>query len=253
MKHRGTRRKRSFLKVELVILMCLACFWAVKSATVDIDGAKARHMRQLDTTDSEAFAHLLAGNVYYDSNQAEEAIDSYKTVIQLDPNCFDAHLNLGEVCYGLARYTEAIECFKEAVRIRPDSTWARTCLGLTYSDWGRCDDAVEVYRQIIKHDPDVADVTHVLIGNAYTVSGRYEEATDAYGRTIEIDADIAAAHYGLARVYLKTGNKALALEEYEILKTLDKELAGSFLNLLNNKLNCLYLHPVVVEEKGENE
>lgn len=39
--------------------------------------------------------------------------------------------------------------------------------------------------------------------------------------------------YHLAKVYLKTGNKALALEEYEMLKTLDEELANELFELMN--------------------
>jgi len=228
-KHIGKQRKHWFLKVELAILVCVICIWAVKLVTIDIDSAKA-------TTDSEAFEHLLAGNDYYDSNQPKEAIRCYKEAIRVAPYYFDAHLNLGDVYYGSGRYAQATEHFKEAVKIEPDSTWARTCLGLAYSDWGRCDAAVEVYTQTIKHDPDVADAVHLLIGNAYAVSDRYEEATRAYGQAIEIDAGIVEAHYRLAKVYLTMGNKDLALEEYEILKTLDEELADELSFLIHEPL-----------------
>ena len=43
------------------------------------------------------------------------------------------------------------------------------------------------------------------------------------------------AHYFLAKAYLKMGNKDLALEEYEILKTLDEELANELLVLLQQQ------------------
>ena len=50
MKRTGTQRKSRLLRVELVILACLACFWIVKSATVDFAGVGARPMEQCDTS-----------------------------------------------------------------------------------------------------------------------------------------------------------------------------------------------------------
>jgi hypothetical protein len=46
---------------------------------------------------------------------------------------------------------------------------------------------------------------------------------------------MAQAHYRLAKTYLKMGDKDLALEEYEILKTLDKELANELLCLIEEQ------------------
>ena len=41
------------------------------------------------------------------------------------------------------------------------------------------------------------------------------------------------AHYNLGVVYLETGDKSSAIEEYKILKTLDPELANKLFNLIN--------------------
>jgi len=42
----------------------------------------------------------------------------------------------------------------------------------------------------------------------------------------------AEVYYNLGETYLKLGNKDLALEQYEILKTLDEELANELLVLI---------------------
>jgi len=73
------------------------------------------------------------------------------------------------------------------------------------------------------------------LGEAYSQMGRYEEVVESYKQAIEIDADRAQAHYRLAKTYLKMGDKDLALEEYEILKTLNEELANEIFLLLQQQ------------------
>ncbi len=64
MKHVGTKRRHWFLKVELVILVCLACFWAFKSGDVDIDGVQAG-VRSANTP-ATTQADPLAGDISLD-------------------------------------------------------------------------------------------------------------------------------------------------------------------------------------------
>ncbi len=53
--------------------------------------------------------------------------------------------------------------------------------------------------------------------------GRYQEAVDAYKQAIRLNADWAEAHYDPALDYLSLGDKDSALEDYKILKDLDKK------------------------------
>jgi tetratricopeptide (TPR) repeat protein len=52
----------------------------------------------------------------------------------------------------------------------------------------------------------------------------------AYKRAIRIDPDFASAHYNLGVALLRTGDKAAALDEYKILKALDKPSADQLFN-----------------------
>ena len=61
---------------------------------------------------------------------------------------------------------------------------------------------------------------------------RYEEAIAAYKQAADAEPDRAQAHYNLAEVYFTMGNRDLALEEYEVIETLDKELADGLFGLL---------------------
>ena len=63
-------------------------------------------------------------------------------------------------------------------------------------------------------------------------SDKYQEAIDAFKQAIRIKPDYALAHYRLGCTYLILGDKDSVMEEYKILKRLDKEKA----NILFNKI-----------------
>jgi tetratricopeptide (TPR) repeat protein len=54
----------------------------------------------------------------------------------------------------------------------------------------------------------------------------YKEAIEAYGQAVRIGPNIALAHFGLGLAYVSLNNRGSALEQYEILKSLDSELAN---------------------------
>ncbi len=74
---------------------------------------------------------------------------------------------------------------------------------------------------------------HFELGLSYVKSGKHLEAVNAFKQAIRIEPDYADAHYNLGILYLITDNKGSALEEYKILKDLDKEKANELFNLIN--------------------
>ena len=53
---------------------------------------------------------------------------------------------------------------------------------------------------------------------------------DFYKQAIRIDPDYVAAHYNLGFAMYQQGDKAAALDEYKILKKIDKEAADKLFN-----------------------
>jgi len=67
----------------------------------------------------------------------------------------------------------------------------------------------------------------------YNNLGRYSEAIEAHKQAIRIEPDYAKAHFGLGLTYLRTRDEDLALEEYRILKDLDKGLANKLFGVIS--------------------
>ena len=61
-----------------------------------------------------------------------------------------------------------------------------------------------------------------------------EEAIKSFKQTIRIDPDYKSAHYNLGCIYSFLNDRDSALEQYEILKTLDTEKANELFNVMND-------------------
>ena len=64
--------------------------------------------------------HYKLGNACYDSGKYQEAIESYKQAIGIDPDFALAHGGLGDAYYKSGMYEEAIKSYKQAIWIEPD-------------------------------------------------------------------------------------------------------------------------------------
>ena len=82
---------------------------------------------------------------------------------------------------------------------------------------------------MLRIDPEFAPA-HNNIGRLYNMLGNADLEIEAYKKAIRIAPDYASAHYNLGMALLQTGDKAAALDEYKILKALDKQSANQLFN-----------------------
>ena len=91
---------------------------------------------------------------------------------------------------------------------------------------------IETLQQTIRLKPNDADA-HYNLGVAYGELSRYQEAIEVYRQAVRIKPDYAEAHVNLGAAYIKLGDQESARQQYEILKTLNKELAAKLFDIRN--------------------
>ena len=64
------------------------------------------------------------------------------------------------------------------------------------------------------------------------VLSSFTEAVEEYKQAIRIKPDDAGTHYVMGLTYLLLGDRGGALDEYKILKDLDRDLANKLFNLI---------------------
>lgn len=112
-----------------------------------------------------------------------QALDSYKKVIELNPNFIAAYLNLGSVNRSLGKNNEAIAAYERALEL----------------------DYPKVF----------SEKAYLALGNTYESLGQNDEARIHFKKAIEIDSNFATAYMGLGHVYMSEGKYAEAKENLE--------------------------------------
>ena len=133
------------------------------------------------------------------ANKHYQAIEVFKEIISLDlPSKAGAYLSIGEEYEELKLYSDAESSYKKAISLKSDFAYA----------WN---DLAYLYLFDLKNE---------------------ELAIYAAKEAIRIKPDFDYAHYNLGLAYYFSGRKSLALEEYQILKPLNADLAQKLFNAI---------------------
>ena len=155
------RTKR--LVAELTVLVCITCFWVIKSAIFDIDDVKAGVLKQVVKADSDnADAYRFLAGYYMDSGSYEEAVEALKQVVKIEPYDFYAQTMLGDAYWGCGRHEEAMAAYKQAMNLQTDNPHVHYQIALAYLKMGDKDSALEEYEILKSLDEELANELLVL-------------------------------------------------------------------------------------------
>jgi tetratricopeptide (TPR) repeat protein len=174
------------------------------------------------------YVSLRGGNVMMTINIVNDAFVRPVRPVLRDVGFY---FNRGNDHSNSGKYEEAIESYKQAIKLNPDDAYAHTRLGVAYYKSGKYQEAIKSYKRAIRLDPDDKSA-HYNLGIAYFESGMNKEAIESFKQAIKINPDDARAHFLLGATCLILNDKGSALEQYKILKKLDTEMANVLFNLI---------------------
>jgi serine/threonine protein kinase len=133
-------------------------------------------------------------------------------------------LEQGRSLYKQGRFEEAAGKLEEAVRLDSTSAEARYLLGWGYNQVNRYPEAEEQFKQAVELNPGNA-LAHAGLAWTYNKLGRHSEAITAGEKAVSLQNKFPDAHLNLGMAYLGAGNLKMAMQQYRILQTMDKEKA----------------------------
>ena len=187
------------------------------------DALQAFH-RSIAVDPDDAAGHFLLAMYYKALGQFQREIPSLLRVVHIAPDNVQARFELGEAYGRLGRTDAQADAYRGILELDPDHVSALQRLGQTVGRMGRYDEALDLLRKASTLAPDNAEI-YFDIGVTYGLKHMPEEELRAYARAIRADPQMVPAHFNIALIFLEQGNRKLTLQQYAILKSLDKEAA----------------------------
>jgi protein O-mannosyl-transferase len=169
---------------------------------------------------------LLAGLTALTWNQSHmyrDAETCYRTVIEKNPQSWEAHIEIGHALFDKGLLDEASTHFQKALEINPNDPSSKkrayNSLGNVLLKKGRVDEAISDFEKALESDPNYA-AAHTSLGRAFHWKGRLKEAIVQYQQSLALLPRSASIHNNLAWMLatcsdpsLRDGPKALALAQ----------------------------------------
>lgn len=180
----------------------------------------------LNPRNKEALSYL--GLISTQFKKYDEAISYFKRAIFIDPNYADAINNLGVTYVEMGNFDEGITQFKAALRNPLYSTPAQAYLNMGYAYYKKGDfvNAENALRDALIRNP-VSPAALYTLGLVYLETNRDGSAIEEFKKAIGIIPDYVDAHWELANLYLRTGNKAKALKHFKVVAEKDSNIERS--------------------------
>ena len=165
------------------------------------------------TKQPNASSYYELGVLYKENNSHEEAINSFKKAIELNPKHSMALYELGIIFEQQKNYDEAIKNYTESLRIKENSE-AFQNLGVCYLKKGMLKEA---YRNLVKAillNPNKYTIYNNL-GAVLERIGNYDSAVQMLEIGIKLNPKNTIGYYNLGLVLDKKGDFENAIKNYE--------------------------------------
>ncbi len=152
---------------------------------------------------------IKKGNYAIKTGNLKKGIESYESALTIDNNNNQVRVNLATLYYNNKQYVKAEETFKIVIDQEPQYGPAFYSLALMYAELNRIDDAIAQLNKAVKIMPENIRVYYNL-GLLYDKKQDYKNAEKVIISGLKVAPDNEGLLYVLAYVYNKTAQKEKA-------------------------------------------
>ncbi|ODQ79436.1 hypothetical protein BABINDRAFT_161836 [Babjeviella inositovora NRRL Y-12698] len=167
-----------------------------------------------------AYAATLQGHEYVANDAYENALESFRNALLVDPRHYNALYGLGMVYLKLGDYARAEFHFRKAVNINPVNVILLCCVGMVLEKTGRRELALKQYELAHKLQPLSALALFKKAQLLFTLQN-YNSALIEFERVAELAPDEASVHFLLGQLYKLANRNNDAIKQFTVALTLD--------------------------------
>ena len=179
---------------------------------LNFDRPKIVEARAAQPRVAETAAELFAAAVAIEEKpeRQNEALQTYRRVLELDPKHAAACINLGTLFYNQQNYIEAEKHYRRAIAIDPRYALGYFDLGNVLDETGRLEEAVSAYQAAIAISPTYADA-HYNLALAFERLRRPRKALPHWRSYIKLDPVGAWSNYARGQIQKILETEKLAI------------------------------------------
>ncbi|MCM1992015.1 tetratricopeptide repeat protein [Oceanirhabdus seepicola] len=185
--------------------------------------------------------YINKGNIEWELNEYEKALESYEEAIKIDEKAPLAYYGIGMVYFAQEEYEKSFDNFNRYIEIVGDDIDAYYYMGTIKFIASDHDNAL-IYLDKVTLQGDYPNIyiSYFLKGEIYYGKEDYQSAIKNYSKSIELNVNFGDGYYNLARAYGKLNDADNAIKNLRKAVELSdkfKELAatdGAFNSLLEN-------------------
>ena len=189
---------------------------ASRSRTLKLGVNRAEAPLPSDNADWMRWNNL--GIAYLDQQQYDDSLHAFEQVVRLRPDYKDGYINTGVTFIEWEKYAEARAPLEKALALKPDDARALYYLALVERRQRHSEAEIADLQEVIAQYPSSRDARREL-GISYYQQHRAAEAMEQFKALQQIDPDDVAAHYNLAILYRRMGDKQQAAKEAALYAT----------------------------------
>ena len=173
------------------------------------------------------------GAVQRHRGKNDEAINSFNRAIELAPDDSEPYMGLGDTYfYGTSDYEKAVDAYVQGLQREPDNEVAAYNVGFSYNDLGQFQNALTYLNKAVQLKPGYVEA-RAEMGFAQMKLKRYNEALVTLRSAVAAKPSFDTSHYYLGQVYVHTGNRTSAMNEYRELQRLNSDYADKLMKMID--------------------
>lgn len=179
----------------------------------DWAAAEREYQLAVELNPNNSDAHQFYGLLLASRGHFEQAIDSGRKALALDPLSLGAHLNMGWIYWFADRQDDTLEQVRMMLEMEPNYFGAYWVMGAAYAALERYDECIEATQKALTLGWN--QITFGNLGMMYGVIGKRDEARQVLEQLLELRKQQSIYAYTIARVYSGLGENDKVLEWLE--------------------------------------
>jgi tetratricopeptide (TPR) repeat protein len=193
------------LNAKGVILFQMGSLQAARTALEAAVEASGREGSEMGARERSVIQVNL-GKTYRDLGNLEQALNSFRRAVVLDPGSATAHNNLGNVHYRLGNCDEAEYELSQATALDPQSLSAVSQLAIALFECGNVTASVPYFEQALELNGAIFNPPlYTYLARGYLALGRHDQAVQRAQQGALLPPFTADAFYHLGRTYQARG------------------------------------------------